>query len=57
MGRRGWAIYTDFDSAAEAEDGCGKVAEELTRNGYREAEWVPEPAIEEFISQLDAGTV
>jgi len=47
----------DFDSAAKAERALRKGAEELTRTGYREFEWVPEPAIDRLISQFGVDTV
>ncbi|MFZ1410275.1 MAG: hypothetical protein WAS07_02320 [Micropruina sp.] len=56
-GRRGWATYADFDSAAEAEEGRRLVVQALRREGYREVEWVQELAVDEFISQLRAGDV
>lgn len=56
-GRSGWANCTDFDSDAEAEAGRRRVVEELTREGYREAEWVPEPALDDFVAQLRSGSI
>lgn len=55
-GRRGWATFTDFDSEAEATEGRLLVVEELKREGYREAGWIPEPAVDELLSQLRAGS-